>query len=310
MLKIYLTSNGTLLTPDSLTKGAWINLVNPTEHELAHVAASTGIFSDFLRYPLDDEERPRLEIEDNQTLIILNVPTVFKEDGSTAYDTMPLGIIITEDYLVTVCLQDLDILRDFSQGKVRSMATFKKTRFVFQVMQKTAVLYLKYLRDINKKTDEIELELHKSMRNKELIRLLEFEKSLVYFSTSLRSNETVMEKILNAKTLKMYEEDHDLLEDVIVENKQAIEMADIYTNILSSMMDAFASIISNNLNIVMKFLASITIVVSLPTMVASFFGMNVDLPFQHSPSGFAIILCISLGLSLFSILYLKKRNIF
>ncbi|ATW26980.1 magnesium transporter CorA family protein [Candidatus Formimonas warabiya] len=309
MLKIYLTKNDEIISTDEMEKGSWIHLINPSEEELHRVTESTGITYDFLKYPLDDEERPRVEVEDNnQVLIIVNVPTIQQKD--VMYDTIPLGIVLTEDYFVTVCLQHIDFLKEFSQGKVKGLATFKKTRFVFQIMHRAASLYLKYLREINKKTDEIESELQKSMRNKELIRLLDLEKSLVYFTTSLRSNEKVMEKLLRGKALKMYEEDQDLLEDVIVENKQAIEMADIYSNILSGMMDAFASIISNNVNIVMKFLTAVTIVVALPTMVASFFGMNVDLPFQNSAYGFFIVLGISLILSVLSIMYLTKRNMF
>lgn len=306
MFTIYHTLNDELVKTDSLEKGAWLNIVNPSEEELQHAADITGINYDFLKYPLDDEERPRVEIEDNQMLIILNVP--ISQQGSVMYDTIPLGIVLNNDYITTVCLQNLDLVMEFAHGKIKGMATYKKTRFVFQLMQKSAILYLKHLRDINKKTDEIEFELHKSMRNQELIKLLDLEKSLVYFSTSLRSNEKVMEKLL--RTLKMYEEDHDLLEDVIVENKQAIEMADIYSNILSSTMGSCASIISNNLNIVMKFLAAITIVVSLPTMVASFFGMNLSLPFQNSPLGFLYILFISGTLCVGSILFLTKRNMF
>jgi magnesium transporter len=306
VINIYLSVNDELVQIKSPEKGAWINIINPSEEELEHAAAITGIFYDFLKYPLDDEERPRVEIEDNQLLIILNVPIIYQ--ASVMYDTIPLGIIITNDYITTICLQNIDIVTDFAKGKVKGMATYKKTRFVFQLMQKASILYLKYLREINKKTDEIELKLHKSMRNQELISLLDLEKSLVYFSTSLRSNEKVMEKLL--RTLKMYEEDHDLLEDVIIENKQAIEMADIYSNILSSTMSSFASIISNNLTIVMKFLAAITIVVSLPTMVASFFGMNVSLPFENTPHGFLIVLGISTALSGLSIWYLIKRNVF
>jgi len=270
------------------------------------VAAATGIAMDFLRYPLDDEERPRVELEENQMLIIIDVPVI--KAGKVIYDTIPLGIIITNTNIVTVCLQDLEMVNDFVLGRVKGMATFKKTRFVFQLMQKTTVLYLRYLREINRKSDEIESGLHKSMRNKELIKLLDLEKSLVYFSTSLRSNGKVMERLL--RTMKLYEEDEDLLEDVIIENKQAIEMADIYSNILTSTMGAFASIISNNLNMVMKFLAAVTIVVSMPTMVSSFFGMNVALPFQDHAHGFLIILLISLGLCAVSGYFLHRKNMF
>lgn len=308
MLTIFKTVNDEIIKIKQFEKGTWINLINPTEEEISRVASATGIYCEFLKYPLDDEERPHLEVEDNQILIIISVPIT--QPKPVMYDTIPLGIVITEDHIITVCLEDLSILHDFSQGKVKGLATYKKTRFVFQILYKNASLYLKYLREINKKTNEIELELHKSMRNQELIRLLNLEKSLVYFTTSLRSNELVMEKLLRSKTIKMYEEDQDLLEDVIIENKQAIEMADIYSNILSGMMDAFASIISNNLNIVMKFLAAITIVLALPTMVASFFGMNVPVPFQESPHGFVIAVSISALLSALGVMYLAKKDMF
>ncbi|MGI6711924.1 MAG: magnesium transporter CorA family protein [Bacillota bacterium] len=308
MLEILHTVDGEIINVENPVKGTWINLISPGEEEISEVTRKTGINCDFLKYPLDDEERARVEVEDNQVLIIVSVPIIQQNDE--IYDTIPLGIIITEDIITTVCLKEIELLKKFSQGRVKGMATFKKTRFVFQIMHRIAALYHKYLREINKKTNEIEFELQKSMRNKELIRLLELEKSLVYFTTSLRSNERVMEKLLRSKIIKMYEEDEDLLEDVIVENKQAIEMADIYSNILSGMMDAFASIISNNLNIVMKFLAVITIVMAIPTMIASFFGMNLTLPFQNSPYGFLLVLCISAVFCFFSVIYLIRKNMF
>ena len=309
MLTIYQSPHDHEIIPiEHFEKGAWINLVNPTKEEINTVVKNTRISPDFIKYALDDEERPHLEFEDNQLLIVISVPII--QDAEVRYDTLPLGIIHTEDYLVTVCLQDLDFLQEFYLGKVKGMATFKKTRFLFQILYKTSLLYLKFLRQIDKHSTELELELHKSVRNKELIGLLNLEKSLVYFSTSLRSNEVVLEKLLRGRFVKMYEEDEDLLEDVIIENKQAIEMADIYGNILSGTMDAFASLISNNLNIVMKFLAVVTIILALPTMVASFFGMNYTLPFQHSPYGFAIAVGISSLLALSGVIYLVKKNIF
>ncbi|MDD2211484.1 MAG: magnesium transporter CorA family protein [Clostridia bacterium] len=309
MLTIYQSPHDHEIIPiEHFEKGAWINLVNPTKEEINTVVKNTRISPDFIKYALDDEERPHLEFEDNQLLIVISVPII--QDAEVRYDTLPLGIIHTEDYLVTVCLQDLDFLQEFYLGKVKGMATFKKTRFLFQILYKTSLLYLKFLRQIDKHSTELELELHKSVRNKELIGLLNLEKSLVYFSTSLRSNEVVLEKLLRGRFIKMYEEDEDLLEDVIIENKQAIEMADIYGNILSGTMDAFASLISNNLNIVMKFLAVVTIILALPTMVASFFGMNYTLPFQYSPYGFAIAVGISSLLALSGVIYLVKKNIF
>jgi len=309
MLKIYLSNEKEdLFVISEFEKGSWINLVKPTEEEIGMVALKTGISCEFLTYPLDEEERPHLELEDNQLLLIIDVPIPGEKD--LMYETIPLGIIVTDDFIVTVCLENVDIISDFISQRVKGMATFKKTRFVFQILYKTASSYLKCLKQIDKKTDEVERELHKSMKNKELINMLNLEKSLVFFSTSLRGNEIVMEKLLRGKVIKMYEEDEDLLEDVIIENKQAIEMANIYSNILSGTMDAFASVISNNLNIVMKFLAAITIVLALPTMVASFYGMNVPLPFQDSPYGFVLILGISVIVSGLSAYYLAKKDMF
>ncbi len=308
MLTIKKTVVDKTIAHDKFEKGVWISLTSPTEEELQTTASETGIYYDFLKYPLDDEERPRVEIDDGQILVIINVP-VFKQ-GDAIYDTIPLGMIITDSYFVTVCLEDNTVLDAFHNNKVKNMATYKKTQFLFLILYKVAQLYLKYLREINKKSEQIELELHKSMKNKELIRLLNLEKSLVYFTTSLRSNQTVMEKLMKSNSLNKYEEDEDLLEDVIIENQQAIDMANIYTNILSGTMDAFASVISNNLSIVMKYLAAVTIVLSLPTMVASFFGMNVQLPFEQSPHGFIIVVAISAILSISGTIYLYQKKMF
>ena len=306
MLNIFQTVNDTTIKIDTLEKGAWVNLVNPTEEEIQLIAQQAGIYTDFLKYPLDDEEIPRIEIEDEQLMIIINVPIKRKED--VIYDTIPLGIVINDDYVITICLEDINLEQDFASNKLKGMATFKKTRFVFQLFQKQTSLYLKYLREINRQNEQIERELHKSMRNKELINLLNMEKSLVYFTTSLRANEKVMQRLLRGKTLKMYEEDSDLLEDILIENRQAIEMADIYSNISSGTMDAFASIISNNLNIVMKFLAGITIVLSIPTMIFSFFGMNVPLPLERSVWGYFAIIVLCIIACLFIARWLKKKD--
>lgn len=229
------------------------------------------------------------------------------------YVTIPMGIIMTEDVIVTVCLEDTPVLTAFMDGRVRDFHTYMKTRFILQILYKNASLYLQYLRIIDKKSEVVERNLHKSQKNKELIELLELEKSLVYFTTSLRSNEVVFEKLLKNEKIKKYPEDTELLEDVIIENKQAIEMANIYSGILSGTMDAFASVISNNLNIVMKFLATITIVMSIPTMVASFYGMNVNpagMPFAGSPYGFVIVLAFATGLSLLVAMIFSKKDLF
>jgi len=316
-MAVYKTIADKLVKLDNIDDtGLWINLVCPTEHEIQETVAQTGLLPEFLRAALDEEEVSRIEAEDNQLLIIINVPIVKANDS---YDTIPLGIVINEHYVVTICLENNDVTDDFIREQVRNFYTFKKTRFLFQIFFRTATLFLKYLRLIDRKTNDIELELHRSMKNKELFKLLSLEKSLVYFTTSLHGNEKVMEKILrlrgkaNAETqlIKMYPDDEELLEDVIVENKQAIEMAHIHSDILSGTMDAFASIISNNLNIVMKFLASITIVLSLPTMISSFFGMNVPLPsFASEANGFFIVLALTVISSIGAVILLLRKNMF
>lgn len=308
MLTIYqTTANDEIALVPQVEKGCWINLINPTEEEINYISQQTQIATEFLKYPLDDEEIPRVEVEEEQIMIIINVPV--ERDAEVNYDTIPLGIVLNDDYIVTVCLEDVKLENDFVKTRVKGMTTYKKTRFILQLFQKKTNLYLKYLREINRHTEEIERELHKSMRNQELSHLLNIQKSLVYFITSLRSNEKVMQRLLRGKALKLYEEDEDLLEDVLIENHQAIEMADIYSNISTGTMNAFASIISNNLNIVMKLLAGITIVMSIPTMIASFFGMNLQgIPFAMHPWGFAIISTVSVIACIISIIILMKKD--
>lgn len=324
MLQIYKTKGEGLQPQSSLDgKGLWVSLVAPTEDELLRVSNEKGLDLDYLRAALDDEERSRIESEGGQVLILINIPFINTEEVRLTYDTVPLGIVIDTETIVTVCLRPVSFLDELVERRPGSIHTAKRTRFLLQILYHTATSYLRYLKQIDRQTTEIEAELHKSMKNEELIKLLHLEKSLVYFTTSLRSNEIVMEKLLRSqlarvesdvaeatKVLNLYPEDEDLLEDVITENKQAIEMADIYSSILSGMMDAFASIISNNLNIVMKFLTSVTIVMALPTMVASFYGMNVALPLQRSPYAFAIVLGISILLSGVGIVFLAKRRMF
>lgn len=324
MLKIYNTINDQLTEIDSLTeKGIWVNLIAPTETELTDVCSATNILPDLLHAALDEEERSRIEVEADQLLILINVPISESTNKNHIYDTIPLGIIVSKNAIVTVSLKDNLIIRAFKASKPKSFYTFKQTRFVLQLLFSTASHYLKYLKQIDKLSTEIEVRLHQSMRNEELIQLLNLSKSLTYFITSLRANEIVMERLLKShlikldpdmqltsQILKMYPDDEDLLEDVITENKQAIEMAETYNNILSATMDAFASLISNNLNIVMKFLTSITIVMALPTMVASFFGMNVELPFQHSPFAFTIAIGLSIILSVIGVILLQRKNMF
>lgn len=298
---------------DELSSGSWIALTNPTATEILEIANTYRIDPDDLRAPLDEEERSRIETEDYYTLILVDVPSIEERNDKDWYVTIPMGIITTEEVIITVCLEDTTVLNAFMDGRVRDFHTYMKTRFILQILYKNASLYLQYLRVIDKKSGVIGEKLHKSTKNRELIELLELEKSLVYFTTSLRSNEMVLEKLMRNERIKKYPEDTELLEDVIIENKQAIEMANIYSGILSGTTDAFASIISNNLNIVMKFLATITIVMSIPTMVASFYGMNVStrgMPFAESPHGFSIVLGLTLALTLVVAWIFSKKDLF
>ena len=310
---MFRTSDGAIHEIQEPQDGCWIALTNPTATEIFEISEQFQIEVDDLRAPLDEEERSRIEVEDTYTLILVDVPMIEERNDKDWYGTIPLGIIVTDKMIFTVCLEDTQVLTRFMEGRVRNFFTYMKTRFILQILYKNASLYLQYLRIIDKKSDIVEKELYKSPRNQELIEILELQKSLVYFTTSLRSNEVVLEKLLKSEKIKKYPEDTDLLDDVIIENKQAIEMANIYSGILSGTMDAFASVISNNLNIVMKFLATITIVMSIPTMVSSFYGMNVlssSMPFATNPYGFVIVIVLSVILTCAVAWIFAKRNLF
>lgn len=299
------------MTLEEMESGAWINLVQPTERELDAVLSEFPELDPIsLKAALDEEERARIEIDNGTTLILVDVPIVEPVNNNVYYSTIPLGILLVEDTIITVCTKEVPIIEDFVRGRVRGFFTFKKTRFILQLLYKNATYFLQYLKQIDRRSNHIERELHKSMKNKELIQLLELEKSLVFFSTSLKSNEIVLERMMRLDSIKKYPEDEELLEDVIIENKQAIEMANIYSNILSGIMGAFASVISNNLNMVMKFLTSVTIVMAVPTMVASFFGMNVPVPLEGKPYAFLIVILISLFLALLSAGLLFRKKMF
>lgn len=311
MLDIFKTIGDTLFTLEEIEDGAWINLVDPTADEIDFIERELGVDKDFLKAALDEEESARLEVENDQVLILVDTPYVEKTDDHIIYETLPMGIILTKNNIVTVCLKSSIVLDQFEKNSIRSFATYKKYRFLYQILYKNAQRYLLYLRQIDRMSNYVEKQLHKSMKNKELIQLLDLEKSLVYITTALKANEIVLEKIMKTDIIKKYADDEDLLEDVIIENKQAIEMATIYSGILSGMMDAFASVISNNLNIVMKLLTTITILMAIPTMFASFYGMNViNIPLSQSPYGFWIVIGISIITSGIVGFILAKKNLF
>jgi len=289
--------------------GSWISLVNPSEDEIKTVCSNLKIEDEFIKYPLDYEEQARIDIEDDMTLFVIDVPVIEETKEGKTYSTMPLGLIVVRDeFFITVSLKKNRIIDSFEKGRVKGMCTYKKTRFVLQILYLNASYYLTDLKRINKEAENTVNDLKNTMKNQDLMQLLNLENSLVYITTSLKANELVMEKTARGKILKSYEEDDEILEDAIIENKQAIEMSKIYSEVLNGTMDAYASIISNNLNVVMKFLASITIVLSLPTLIASIWGMNVPLPFATNPYGFGIVCGISILISVVAFIWLKKKD--
>ena len=311
MIKILNTDLDTNKTEETqeFKKGSWINMVAPTDEEIKKVCSKLKINEEFIRYPLDYEEKARIDIEedDKTTLFIVDVPIMEKKNDEKVYSTMPLGmIVVRDDFIITISLKQNRVITELEKNK--NLTTYKKSRMILQIFYKNAQMYLSELKKIDREKEKTEKELNNSMKNRELLKMMNLEKSLVYITTSLKSNEVVMEKTLRGKIIKLYDEDEDILEDAIVENKQAIEMAKIYSDILSGTMDAYASIISNNLNIVMKVLTTITIILSIPTILGSFWGMNVEVPLSSSPFGFYIIVTISILASVIAYFLFKKGN--
>ncbi|MEA3475986.1 MAG: magnesium transporter CorA family protein [Candidatus Cloacimonadota bacterium] len=291
-------------------KDSWIYIVSPTSEEIENITKKFNVPKDFLEDPLDYNESPRIEIEDGVTLIIIQTPYYDEDDEYIKFKTLPLGIIFTKECLITVSSKKDDVLQNFIRGRVKKFSTSKRNRLTLQILSKTSTVYLNYLKRISKITNDIEYRLEKSMKNDELMDFLDLQKSLVYFTTSLRANEAVMEKLYRIGLLTKFEEDKDYLEDMMVDNKQALEMTNIHSNILRSTMDAFASMISNNLNAVMKFLTSVTIILMIPTLIASIYGMNIKLPFARSSHAFAITIGASIVFSLIGVFIFIKRKWF
>lgn len=309
MIRYFRTVSDQLKELEAPEAGCWVHAIAPSLEELEQLHRSLGVPLDFLQAALDEEESARIDVEDGCTLLVIDIPTVEAENAAYLYSTLPMGIILNADCLVTVCTRESPVFNDLIEQRVRGgIHTAKRTRFILQLLGRVTGKFLSYLKQIDKASIRVENELHKSMKNKELIQMLKLEKSLVFFSTSIKGNEVVLERMLRLEHIQKYPEDADLLEDVIIENKQAMEMCGIYRDILSGTMDAFASIISNNLNIVMKVLTSLTLVLSVPTLIASIWGMNLPLPFTNDPRGFVIVISISavLALSAFTVLWRKK----
>jgi magnesium transporter len=307
MLSYFKTVDGRITPAASCEPGCWINCVAPDDGEINSLISDFNIEPDFFRAAMDEEESSHIDNEDVNTLVIVDIPVVEKDGRNITYTTMPLGVILTEKNVITVSIKDNAVVEEFANGVVKGVQTNLKTRFVLYLMLRVASRYLQYLKQIDKISSFVENELRKSMKNSELLQLLDIEKSLVYFSSSLKGNEITLEKIMRGRVIRLYDEDQDLLEDVLIEVKQAIEMSNIHLNILSGTMDAFASVISNNLNIVMKILASITLLFSIPTVITGLYGMNVgNLPY---PNFWFPVALSALGMGVGYFL-LKRKNMF
>ncbi len=316
MIKIFKTEENKSLVKlgiNEAVSGSWFSLINPNEEEVKQVSLVLGLDEDFLLNSLDLDERSRIEIEDGNLLIITNLP-IMTDEG--CFDTLPLGIIHTPTSIITVCSKDNNILSSFNESTAYSFDTKNKTEFMLKILYRSVKFYLKYLDIINRTTEDIETELQKATNNKALFQLMEIQKTLVYFSTALKDNDIVLQKIMriaNSKSpnlIKTTEDDMDLLEDVIIDTRQAIEMVDMHRMILEAMMEGFASIINNNLNQVMKFLAAITIIMSIPTMIGGLWGMNVEVPYKQNPFGFLIVVALSIITSVVVVLYFRKKGMF
>ncbi len=297
MVTVYKKTELGLEQGDEVVPGSWVHLVDPQRAEVERLLAIVDVPEDFITAALDEDEMARTDREDGVTLIILRVPYFFGRDEDLPYGTVPFGIVLTSSYLISVCKFHTGISDDLLGYRVRGLSTAKHVRLILQILLVTSQKYLNYLRHIDAAIEDVEKRLQRSLRNEELLELLMYQNCLVYFETGLRANQFVMERLQRTHLFSRYEEDSELLEDVLIENSQALEMTRISGNILGQDMDAFASIISNNLNVVMKFLASVTIILSVPTLVASVYGMNVDLPFQRSPAAFAFVMGVALLLA-------------
>jgi len=288
----------------------WLHLSNPTDKEIEFISKTFNVEENLIKSSLDDEERPRIDYENNSTLILTDIPITEEDEDQNlyTYSTIPFGFINAGKTIITICLYETSIVNDLIYGRfIRGINIHKKSRFLLQLQYTISKKYIQYLSQVDKASQRIKNELEKSTKNKELIEMMNLEQSLVYFSTSLRSNLIVVEKLV--KIIEMFDEDKELLDDVMIENKQAIEMANIYRDILSGTMDAYASIISNNLNVVMKVLTSITLILAIPALFAAFWGMNTKVPFQGKEWGFWVVVVLSLICSIVLAIVLWKKKL-
>ena len=291
-------------------KGCWINLVKPTDKEISDIAKLVNIEEHLLKYPLDIAEKAHIDFEDDAVLIVVDSPATEYKKKKKYYTTLPLGmILVRDDIFITISQVNItSVDQILNNSKPYLVETQKKSRFVFKILYNMAQDYIRYLTYINQDLENFENKMEKTMSNEELMNILNFEKTMIYFNASVKANQVVLEKLNRGKAIKLYEEDEDILEDTLIENRQAIEMIQTYSEILNGITDIFGTIVSNNLNNVMKFLTSITVIISLPTMISSFLGMNVDFPFRTDIIGFICVIVVSILITVLATLWLSKKK--
>lgn len=311
MIRYFKTDNQRIHEENKVTDGVWVQMIQPTLEECEKIADLVNVDIEDLQAALDEEESSRIELQDGYTLILVDIPTTEIRHEKQTYTTIPLGIILSQDVIVTVCTDDTPVLQNFIDNRVREFSTKKRLRFVYQILYNTASNYQMNLRVIDKKRTEIEERIGRNTEDVDLIDLHELESTLVYFATSLRANGVVLDRLTRYKRLEQYPEDKELLGDVIVENRQAIEMTSIYRDIINGTRELMSSVIDNRLNNAMKYLTSITIVMAIPTVISGIYGMNVDekwMPFADTPHGFLIICVLTLLICIITLLFLRKKK--
>lgn len=311
MLNIYRTDERVLNKLTDFRDGVWVQMVDPTSNELSRVAEQYEIELDDLATAMDDEESSRISLEDGYTLILVDIPSPEVRHEKKMYTTIPLGIILKQNAIITVCRENTPVVDYFILNKMKDFSTKKKMRFIYQILLRSATMYQAYLRGIDKKRIEIEERAGENTKDGDIIELHELESTLVYFATSLRSNSIVLERLRRYKRIEQYPEDMELLEDAMVEFQQAIEMTTIYRDIIDGTRELLASVMDNRLNTVMKYLTSITLVTTIPTIISGIYGMNLDekgMPFADTPFGFAIVCGITAVICVITLWLLRKKK--
>lgn len=310
MLQILQTQEGRMKEVDTFMPGSWIRLIGPSHHETNRVADHFGIELNDVIAALDMEESPRITHEDHYSLILIDIPISQIRNGVSMYSTIPLGILLAQNTVITICMNETPVMQDFRDNKVKDFSTRKQMRFIYQILMNSAILYQRNLRAVDKKRIEIEARVSGDVKDNDLIELHELESTLVYFATSLRADRLVLQRLVNSKNMVKFSEDEDLLEDVTIEYKQAIEMTGIYRDIIDGTRELLSSVIDNRLNNVMKYLTSITLVMAIPTIVSGLFGMNVNgnwVPLANTPYGFGLI-CLGITILCGMIMLILRKK--